>query len=548
MYIIMEYADAGDLNGRIRAQRRPFSESVIVGYFCQLCLAIKHLHDRKCLHRDIKAENVFLTSEGRIKLGDFGISKLLPSTFACAITRIGTPYYLSPEICMNRPYNTASDMWSLGVCLYEMCMLQHPFDASSMESLLKKIVRVPHRPLHAFYHPDLRSLVDALMNKNPAKRPSIGEVLRVPIVHREIGKWLTKKQIEAEFLFAGLGAAASPTAADASSALSAPTAAAASAAVDLSIASTVTGLPSPHASPVSAGSSLEESESPGRQVSPLPRREQKDKETQPQQQRVQSAAATPVPAVAAVPVSSPAPTVVKPVASRRPAAPAAAVGSSSGTSASRPGSSSSGKAKADDTLQWLRAAEEKMKAQEEKRRAMQDAKAAAPPMPQRAPAPQPPTSAGSRGKPAAADSGSLQQQQEREEKQPSRLASSPAAELAPVPASSIFTPSFRAARPMPDLIPGSQPSSPTQSRRELQQAGQSQPPSPVLRSREAAGGVAAFRVQVAASAGVRVGLGRDGVAVVHRRGVSSAASVGLDDGRRVSVKTALAAAKPAGRV
>ena len=77
MYIIMEYADAGDLNHRIRAQRRPFTEQQVLNYFTQLALAIKHLHDRKCLHRDIKAENIFLTSGDRIKLGDFGISTLL---------------------------------------------------------------------------------------------------------------------------------------------------------------------------------------------------------------------------------------------------------------------------------------------------------------------------------------------------------------------------------------------------------------------------------------------------------------------------------------
>ena len=79
---------------------------------------MKHLHDRKVLHRDIKAQNVFLTSEGVVKLGDFGIAKVLNNTMDNARTVVGTPYYLSPEIVDNKPYSFKSDVWSLGVLLY----------------------------------------------------------------------------------------------------------------------------------------------------------------------------------------------------------------------------------------------------------------------------------------------------------------------------------------------------------------------------------------------------------------------------------------------
>ena len=70
---------------------------MILDWFVQLCLALKHVHDRKCLHRDIKAQNIFMSSGGLIKLGDFGVSKVLSSTHALAATGVGTPYYLSPE-------------------------------------------------------------------------------------------------------------------------------------------------------------------------------------------------------------------------------------------------------------------------------------------------------------------------------------------------------------------------------------------------------------------------------------------------------------------
>jgi serine/threonine protein kinase len=105
LFIVMEHANGGDLDAKIKQQRKvgqPFSERQILEYFCQIVLALKHIHDRKILHRDVKSENIFLSippgGERKggggelLKLGDFGISKHLASTMAQAQTRIGTPY------------------------------------------------------------------------------------------------------------------------------------------------------------------------------------------------------------------------------------------------------------------------------------------------------------------------------------------------------------------------------------------------------------------------------------------------------------------------
>ena len=122
----MDYADGGDLQIRIRGQKgKFFNETQILDWFTQTCLAIKHIHDRKILHRDIKSQNIFLTKNGLVKLGDFGIAKCLNYTMDKAKTIVGTPYYLSPEIVQNKPYSFKSDIWSLGIHIF-ICLCFHP--------------------------------------------------------------------------------------------------------------------------------------------------------------------------------------------------------------------------------------------------------------------------------------------------------------------------------------------------------------------------------------------------------------------------------------
>ena len=84
------------------------------------------------MHRDLKGQNIFLTSNNIVKLGDFGIARVLNKTYEKAKTIVGTPYYLSPEIIENKPYSFKSDIWSLGVILYELCALRPPFNADNM--------------------------------------------------------------------------------------------------------------------------------------------------------------------------------------------------------------------------------------------------------------------------------------------------------------------------------------------------------------------------------------------------------------------------------
>ncbi|XP_039539073.1 serine/threonine-protein kinase Nek5 isoform X3 [Pimephales promelas] len=201
LYILMEYCDAGDLMNRIKMQRgKPFTEQQIVDWFVQICLGLKHVHDRKVLHRDIKAQNIFLTHGGqKVKLGDFGIAKSLNNTTDLARTCVGTPYYLSPEICENRPYNNKTDIWSLGCVLYELCTLKHPFEGSNLKQLVLRICRGRYSPVSQRYSAELRLLLNQLFKISPRDRPSANTLLRRPLLQAQISKHLDTQLLEEEF-------------------------------------------------------------------------------------------------------------------------------------------------------------------------------------------------------------------------------------------------------------------------------------------------------------------------------------------------------------
>uniref|UniRef100_A0A8D2LRC7 non-specific serine/threonine protein kinase n=1 Tax=Varanus komodoensis TaxID=61221 RepID=A0A8D2LRC7_VARKO len=183
LYIVMDYCEGGDLFKKINAQKGVlFSEDQIMDWFIQICLALKHVHDRKILHRDIKSQNIFLTKDGTIQLGDFGIARVLNSTVELARTCIGTPYYLSPEICENKPYNNKSDIWALGCVLYEMCTLKHAFEAGNMKNLVLKIISGSFPPVSVHYSHELRCLISQLFKRNPRDRPSVNSILEKPFI------------------------------------------------------------------------------------------------------------------------------------------------------------------------------------------------------------------------------------------------------------------------------------------------------------------------------------------------------------------------------
>merc|ERR1719265_3031552 len=183
--IVMDYCEGGDLSARIKRAketRKPFSEEQVLRWFTQAILALKYIHSIHILHRDLKSGNFFLSKSGNIKIGDFGIAKVLECTAACAQTQVGTPYYLCPEICKGRPYSWGSDIWAMGCILHELCALKVPFDGHDLKSLIQNITKAPTPQLPAKYSRPVQDVLNKLLSRNPAARPYADDILEIPVI------------------------------------------------------------------------------------------------------------------------------------------------------------------------------------------------------------------------------------------------------------------------------------------------------------------------------------------------------------------------------
>mmetsp|Transcript_52010 Transcript_52010/g.59393 ORF Transcript_52010/g.59393 Transcript_52010/m.59393 type:complete len:614 (-) Transcript_52010:509-2350(-) len=187
--IVMEYAQGGDLYQKIlshQKKRTHFSESELWQFGIQMVQGLKSLHDLKILHRDLKCANVFLDKDLNVKLGDLNVSKVAKK--GLLYTQTGTPYYASPEVWRDQPYNSKSDIWSLGCVLYECCTMKPPFRADDMQGLFRKVQKGVYAPIPTTYSNELSNFLKSMLQVNPTLRPSCDQILQLPSVQKRLTK------------------------------------------------------------------------------------------------------------------------------------------------------------------------------------------------------------------------------------------------------------------------------------------------------------------------------------------------------------------------
>ncbi|AYU83503.1 serine/threonine protein kinase, putative [Leishmania donovani] len=183
--LVLDYANAGDLRQEIKSRARTgrtFREHEAGLLFLQVLLAVHHVHSKHMIHRDIKSANILLCSNGLVKLGDFGFSKMYANTVSDDVGRTfcGTPYYVAPEIWRRCPYSKKADMFSLGVLLYELLTLKRPFDGEDIEEVMHKTLAGRFDPLPDSISKEMQTIVSALLQSEPKKRPSSKTLLNTP--------------------------------------------------------------------------------------------------------------------------------------------------------------------------------------------------------------------------------------------------------------------------------------------------------------------------------------------------------------------------------
>ncbi len=162
---VIGLSDGGDLLSYVR-KRRQLKEDVAKSVFKQLIEGLRYCHSKNILHRDIKLDNILLSTEGEIKICDFGVSKIIKKGEKMS-EQCGTPAYIAPEILLDKGYDGfACDIWSAGIVLYAMLYGTVPFKANNMSELQKIIIRGKYT-LGEGISKEAKDLLQKLLERDP---------------------------------------------------------------------------------------------------------------------------------------------------------------------------------------------------------------------------------------------------------------------------------------------------------------------------------------------------------------------------------------------
>jgi hypothetical protein len=171
-YITMEFVEGKSLQSVIDA-RQPFPVPRVMKLMEQVCSALDFAHQHNVVHRDIKPANLMLTADDVVKITDFGTAKILQFGTAQTAHVMGTPSYMSPEQVKGKPVDGRSDIFSLGVILYELMTGEKPFPGQNITTVIYKIINeepIPPRSLDSTIHPGLSAVITRALAKEPADR------------------------------------------------------------------------------------------------------------------------------------------------------------------------------------------------------------------------------------------------------------------------------------------------------------------------------------------------------------------------------------------
>mmetsp|Transcript_3239 Transcript_3239/g.5031 ORF Transcript_3239/g.5031 Transcript_3239/m.5031 type:complete len:553 (+) Transcript_3239:87-1745(+) len=193
LWIVMEYCAGGSMSDIYEATNRVLKEAELRSITAYCVLGLHHLHSHRSIHRDVKAGNVLLASDGTAKLADFGVSAELTNTMQKRKTMIGTPFWMAPEVIQETSYDGRADIWSLGITLIELCEGQPPhYNVHPMRA----IFMIPMKPAPKLKEPskwsaEMENFLSRCLQKNPDERATSEELLQHPWIVDDVNKILS---------------------------------------------------------------------------------------------------------------------------------------------------------------------------------------------------------------------------------------------------------------------------------------------------------------------------------------------------------------------
>ena len=179
IWIVLEFCDGGSLLDIMRITNTFYNEKEIASIMKMVLKGLQFLHAQRKIHRDIKAGNILINDEGVAKLGDFGVSAQLTNSISKKVSKIGTPYWMSPEVISQKSYDSKCDIWSLGITCIELAEGEPPYSEVRTFLVMKKILNNPPKGLTnpELWSNDFNDFVEKCLIFDPAQRPTAAQLL-----------------------------------------------------------------------------------------------------------------------------------------------------------------------------------------------------------------------------------------------------------------------------------------------------------------------------------------------------------------------------------